>query len=479
MNEKNRQVDFNVLMDAYLDCEISVEEKETLEDWLEQSPEHCDLLARRTREHAILRDTLLAQQQGVTFAGGKLGAVAQIQGFFSHLTPFSLVVSAILTPIFVFMILLILFSSTSKVSEDSGECVARITEMRNVQWATEQPDALKIGDDLPAGTIIHLKTGRVNLTFERGASVLLKGPVEFVVDTENGGTLDSGELMAHVPSAAIGFTVETPRVSVVDLGTEFGVRVNREGRKVDVDVQVFVGSVELSTKGSLVSRRKLVAGEMVQVLDDSEMVRNEGRLFEFDHAASDTKTLIAEDFSRSNGPRNTPWVTWTTSDSAGLEAYQRAQHRVHGMPETYGGSLGVAAGTPIPGALEVLSEDSDSTVTARVQLPHDVEITSGVLSFWAGQRLSGDLGGFEHQLEITNVSDNRVVLPRTSVGNFENGQWAPNSFKLNFEEADSGDVLEIRFHERAGGNDRGMQLVDVRLVVNTTDAERNAEENNK
>ena len=51
-----------------------------------------------------------------------------------------------------------------------------------------------------------------------------------------------GTLKAHVGKGAEGFTVETPRTTVVDLGTDFGIDVSRHG---STDVVVFNGMVDL------------------------------------------------------------------------------------------------------------------------------------------------------------------------------------------------------------------------------------------
>src|SRR6185436_1902405 len=56
-----------------------------------------------------------------------------------------------------------------------------------------------------------------------------------------------GTLAATVPPKAHGFAVSTPRARVVDLGTEFGVRVNVAGQ---TDVHVLQGEVTLAPTAS-------------------------------------------------------------------------------------------------------------------------------------------------------------------------------------------------------------------------------------
>src|SRR6185503_11398906 len=73
-----------------------------------------------------------------------------------------------------------------------------------------------------------------------------------------------GTLTAHVEKGAEGFTVDTPRTTVVDLGTDFGIDVTDHG---STDVVVFKGAVDLHSSGieGLDSRQRLGAGEAVRV----------------------------------------------------------------------------------------------------------------------------------------------------------------------------------------------------------------------
>ena len=65
---------------------------------------------------------------------------------------------------------------------------------------------------------------------------------------------------AHVEKGAEGFTVETPRTTVVDLGTDFGIDVSDHG---STDVVVFTGAVDLHSDGveGLGSRQRLNAAK--------------------------------------------------------------------------------------------------------------------------------------------------------------------------------------------------------------------------
>ena len=71
-----------------------------------------------------------------------------------------------------------------------------------------------------------------------------------------------GELVARVPESAVGFTVRTDSVNVVDLGTAFGMNAEASG---DVEVQVFQGEVELvspqNSPGALAKPKRVRTGQ--------------------------------------------------------------------------------------------------------------------------------------------------------------------------------------------------------------------------
>jgi hypothetical protein len=90
------------------------------------------------------------------------------------------------------------------------------------------------------GSRLRLIEGDIELIYDSGVKLLLIGPVDFVLDG-GGGKLLRGGLMASVPQAGHGFTIETPNGKVVDLGTEFGVMVDDFGVS---EVSVFEGKVE-------------------------------------------------------------------------------------------------------------------------------------------------------------------------------------------------------------------------------------------
>lgn len=126
----------------------------------------------------------------------------------------------------------------SKVPVDDG--VAVVTQTVDVEYDNAMP--LRVGDALKPGGRLRLLKGTVRMQFYRGAVVTLEGPAELEIQGVNDAVLCAGKAWAHVPEPAQGFTLHTPDIQVVDLGTDFGVEVVPGQRTA---VSVFSGEVEL------------------------------------------------------------------------------------------------------------------------------------------------------------------------------------------------------------------------------------------
>ncbi len=118
--------------------------------------------------------------------------------------------------------------------------IAKLTDMEDLEWVlgavagkTELGTGLKVG-------YVEILSGKATLTFASGARVAVEGPSNFDLTAEGHMNFRRGRLAAYVPEEAKGFTVTTPRMQVVDLGTEFGMSVEAGGWG---EVHVFTGVV--------------------------------------------------------------------------------------------------------------------------------------------------------------------------------------------------------------------------------------------
>jgi hypothetical protein len=144
--------------------------------------------------------------------------------------------------------------------------VALLTRASEAQWLNPS-DAYLPGQVLRAGWV-RLKAGAIQLEFIRGARVILEGPVELQLISENECRLHSGKLRAYVPEPAHGFLVRSNGFDVTDLGTEFGCSV-RPGEASEV--HVFDGMVSLELAGRPELGRQLHEKQALWI--DQERVR--------------------------------------------------------------------------------------------------------------------------------------------------------------------------------------------------------------
>ena len=145
------------------------------------------------------------------------------------------------------------------------EVVASLRVSPNCRWSEKIKPPTDFGR-LVAGQQLAINVGLLEVTYGSGARVILEGPANYTVAKRNGGRLDLGRLVAQVPEVAQGFAVQTPTSTVVDLGTEFGVVVDKTRA---CDVFVYDGTVEvepLETDGRPSGKKhRLTAGQSLRV----------------------------------------------------------------------------------------------------------------------------------------------------------------------------------------------------------------------
>lgn len=141
--------------------------------------------------------------------------------------------------------------------------VARVTGLSDCEWP-EGEQGLKFGDTLAPGQRLRLTKGVLQLTYDAGTRVMLEGPVDMVMTTAIEAKLSSGKIAAAVPRFARGYTILTPTAEVVDLGTEFGVAVDKLG---DSEIHVFDGDVVTRPLGE-----KGVSGHLVHTRQDEAVL---------------------------------------------------------------------------------------------------------------------------------------------------------------------------------------------------------------
>lgn len=130
--------------------------------------------------------------------------------------------------------------------QTQSEPVGRITGLVGCKYlgceTPTNPASVAVGREFV------LTSGLMEITYLTGAKVILQGPVTYRVDSFNSGVLSVGKLTGVVDAkTAVGFLVRTPTATITDLGTEFGVDVDKSGA---TRAHVFRGSVRLDPVGA-------------------------------------------------------------------------------------------------------------------------------------------------------------------------------------------------------------------------------------
>ncbi|WP_425395374.1 hypothetical protein [Aeoliella sp.] len=132
--------------------------------------------------------------------------------------------------------------STSRMV--ASERAAQLVDTSNCTWGQTQ-QALQVGNWLRTGQAVDLEQGVAEFLFENGARVILQAPSSLRIDSSGQATLFVGTLTASVPEEAIGFSIESEHLKLIDLGTEFGMVVTPSGA---VQADVFDGQVSVTTR---------------------------------------------------------------------------------------------------------------------------------------------------------------------------------------------------------------------------------------
>ena len=325
----------------------------------------------------------------------------------------------------------------NRTDRSMSASVAILTHTAEAVWG-EGSEYRQRGESLTPGWL-RLKAGAVQIEFSRGARVVLEGPAELQLLTDNKVFLRSGKLRAQVPEPAHGFTVKTPEFTMVDYGTEFGCDLPLAGLP---QVHVFRGLIGL--RGVANAERQLQQNQAVQIesghlkdiparrdrfLSDEELARREragvnGRLTAW-RAASRTlsehpSALLHLDFEGDHGwARNLPNRAWrAVPDSpASMVGCEFADGRWPGKGAVEFNRPDDRLRLNLPGGYESLtliawlrvdslSEQPQSLVMAEGLQTGDVQwsLAGGRLSFAVHIGKAGDTRGWRSSLSSAVIA---------------------------------------------------------------------------
>ena len=174
-----------------------------------------------------------------------------------------------------------------------SKAVALLSRVADATWQDPGVNP-RLGGPLEPG-LLRLKSGLVQIVLYSGTRMVIEGPAEVRLVSQNEVACLSGRLVAEVPPPAKGFLVRTPRMDVTDLGTVFGVDVSA----ASAELHVFKGSVEFQTIATQ-GRQSLVEGQAA-IADDASPARfaptsrtRFASLFELQNKSSQAQVLRHE-----------------------------------------------------------------------------------------------------------------------------------------------------------------------------------------
>lgn len=460
--------EISLMIDAYLDGTLTKSEGEALNRWVKASPEHARTFARATWLHRQVYDAIhvrdlqqlnaglddadpediLAQLRALEDGSGeevlinltpelerreaerkraqRRAIAARGQAGGEHATAKVLVIPRLVVyavaAVVALGLLTALYSGLLSgprqpdpiaQNDPAGTpgnlppVVAELVGGNHPVWADASLSA-RPGSPLRQG-LIELTSGTAEVRFRGGATTVFRAPAIIDLRGDNRMALIQGAMVADVPERAYGFTVDTPSMRVVDLGTEFGITADAMGNSA---VQVFVGEVnaaaydasgQLGSTASIRSRRGLeVDGTSFQ----ARPIEADGEAFEdlAPHLGLLHRNLVVNgDFEQGNPGRvrgqafndveNVRIPGWEDHGPGTVLAYDEAavhdypSPTLHVLPEDRGRCyyLGMAAGK----ISQRIDLKAIGTLIDRGAVRYD-------LSAW--------LGGFESQDEYIALS---------------------------------------------------------------------------
>ena len=164
--------------------------------------------------------------------------------------------------------------------------IGELVEVSKAQWQGRPPS-----EKLNRGRRLQLGLGSVELRLVSGVRVVLQGETDVVLRSAMEIELNNGQLFADVPDNAHGFRVTTSGMDVIDLGTQFGVRIGATG----ADVHVFEGEVEVESEDKSQAKRTLTTAQAAHFNPRGQL-----------------KNWVALDYEGFGAPVLTPGVISTT-----------------------------------------------------------------------------------------------------------------------------------------------------------------------
>jgi len=111
----------------------------------------------------------------------------------------------------------------------------------------DSASSYRVGGHFGPGDRLMLRAGLVELDLQGRGTMIVEGPADLEFSGPLAATLKTGRVLVHVNDRGHGYRLESPRGSIVDLGTTFGVSVDETTG--EVETHVIAGEVKTLPSG--------------------------------------------------------------------------------------------------------------------------------------------------------------------------------------------------------------------------------------
>lgn len=141
------------------------------------------------------------------------------------------------------------------VSPPAPHFVATLVRSTDCEWEDEASPFFE-GKRLLSSEL-RMKHGVAEFRLETGVRLVLEGPVQLLLDSDRSALLSYGKLVLHGHEFADGFELRTAKTTLIDIGTEYGVSVDKDS---NVELHVFQGTVQAKSTSTEESIELIEAG---------------------------------------------------------------------------------------------------------------------------------------------------------------------------------------------------------------------------
>ncbi len=233
------------LLDPWLEDTLSDDDAQQLSEWLKEDPAHLRQFAEANIREQQLKEAVCSVMHTQQVTRQVEPSVPTRKT--TYVAAGSLALAIALS--------LLVAAWVGLPGQASGVQV-NVVAMSEVQLSGTH-DAVAVGSQIALESF-RLESGTLELMLPRSVRVELIAPVEAVFESDTRLRLIEGRMSADVGDHGKGFTVVTAAGNVVDLGTSFGLEVERDGES---RVAVFSGSVEFHPSDSMTSREVITLTE--------------------------------------------------------------------------------------------------------------------------------------------------------------------------------------------------------------------------